>query len=306
MPSALPTPIVAVVGATASGKTALSLDLAERLAGEVVNTDAMQLYRGMDIGTAKLPPPERRGIPHHLLDTLSVRDPATVAEFQEWARTTVAELRGRGTTPVLVGGSALYTRAILDRFEFPGTDEVVRSRLEAELAEVGSAALHARLREADPEAAGRILVENGRRIVRALEVVELTGRPYSASLPVLEYDDPRTVQIGVDIDRPTLDARIEQRVESMFAAGLVAEVERLLAEGLAEGRTASRAIGYREVVALLRGELSEAEARERTAAATRRFARRQDSWFRKDPRIVWVGFDDPDRVEQALAAVAAL
>lgn len=306
MPSALPTPIVAVVGATASGKTALSLDLAERLAGEVVNTDAMQLYRGMDIGTAKLPPAERRGIPHHLLDSLSVRDPATVAEFQEWARATVAELRGRGTTPVLVGGSALYTRAILDRFEFPGTDEVVRSRLEAELAEVGSAALHARLREADPEAAGRILVENGRRIVRALEVVELTGRPYSASLPVLEYDDPRTVQIGVDIDRPTLDARIEQRVEAMFADGLVAEVERLLAEGLAEGRTASRAIGYREVVALLRGELREDEARERTAAATRRFARRQDSWFRKDPRIVWVGFDDPDRVERALAAVTAL
>jgi len=306
MPSALPPPVVAVVGATASGKTALSLDLAERLAGEIVNTDAMQLYRGMDIGTAKLPPAERRGIPHHLLDSLSVRDPATVAEFQEWARTTVAELRGRGTTPVLVGGSALYTRAILDRFEFPGTDEAVRSRLEAELAEVGSAALHARLREADPEAAERILVENGRRIVRALEVVELTGRPFSASLPRLEYDDPRTVQIGVDIDRPTLDARIELRVEAMFADGLVAEVERLLAEGLAEGRTASRAIGYREVVALLRGELSEAEARERTAAATRRFARRQDSWFRKDPRIVWVGFDDPDRVEHALAAVAAL
>ncbi|HTW14334.1 MAG TPA: tRNA (adenosine(37)-N6)-dimethylallyltransferase MiaA [Nocardioides sp.] len=306
MPSAPPTPVVAVVGATASGKTALSLDLAQRLGGEVVNTDAMQLYRGMDIGTAKLPPAERRGIPHHLLDRLSVRDPATVAEFQEWARATVAELRGRGTTPVLVGGSALYTRAILDRFEFPGTDEAVRARLEAELAEVGPVALHARLREADPEAAERILVENGRRIVRALEVVELTGRPFSASLPRLEYDDPRTVQIGVDIDRPTLDARIEQRVDAMFADGLVAEVERLLAEGLAEGRTASRAIGYREVVALLRGELSEAEARERTAAATRRFARRQDSWFRKDPRIVWVGFDDPDRVEQALAAVAAL
>ena len=306
MPSALPPPVVAVVGATASGKTALSLDLAERLAGEIVNTDAMQLYRGMDIGTAKLPPAERRGIPHHLLDSLSVRDPATVAEFQEWARTTVAELRGRGTTPVLVGGSALYTRAILDRFEFPGTDEAVRSRLEAELAEVGSAALHARLREADPEAAERILVENGRRIVRALEVVELTGRPFSASLPRLEYDDPRTVQIGVDIDRPTLDARIELRVEAMFADGLVAEVERLLAEGLAEGRTASRAIGYREVVAHLRGELTEAEAKERTAQATRRFARRQDSWFRKDPRIVWLRYDDPQLVEKALAAVAEL
>lgn len=296
-------PIVAVVGATASGKTALSLDLAERLGGEVVNTDAMQVYRGMDVGTAKLPVAERRGIPHHLLDTMSVRDPATVAEFQGWARAAVAELRGRGATPVLVGGSALYTRAILDRFEFPGTDEALRARLEEELAEVGSAALHRRLREVDPEAAAQILVENGRRIVRALEVVELTGRPYSASLPVLEYADPRTVQIGVDIDRATLDARIEQRVDAMFSAGLVAEVERLLAEGLAEGRTAARAIGYREVVALLRGELTEAEARERTVVATRRFSRRQDSWFRKDPRITWVRYDDPDRLERALAAV---
>jgi tRNA dimethylallyltransferase len=297
-------PIVAVVGATASGKTALSLDLAERLGGEVVNTDAMQVYRGMDVGTAKLPPADRRGIPHHLLDTLTVRDPATVAEFQDWARATIAQLRARDATPVLVGGSALYTRAILDRFEFPGTDEGLRARLEAELAEVGPAAMHARLRAVDPEAAERILVENGRRTVRALEVVELTGRPFSASLPVLEYDDPRTVQVGVDIDRPTLDARIEQRVAQMFADGFVAEVERLLAEGLEEGRTASRAIGYREVASYLRGELGEDEARERTVIATRRFARRQDSWFRKDPRIVWVRYDDPDRVERALAAVA--
>jgi tRNA dimethylallyltransferase len=306
MPSAARPPIVAVVGATASGKTALSLDLAERLGGEVVNTDAMQVYRGMDIGTAKLPSAERRGIPHHLLDTLAVRDPATVAEFQGWARAVIAELRERGTSPVLVGGSALYTRAVLDRFEFPGTDEALRARLEAELAEVGPAAMHARLRKVDPEAAGRILVENGRRTVRALEVVELTGRPFSASLPVLEYADPRTVQVGVDIDRPTLDVRIAQRVDAMFAGGFVAEVERLLAAGLAEGRTASRAIGYREVAAHLRGELSEAEARERTVIATRQFSRRQDAWFRKDPRIVWVRHDDPDRVERALAAVAAV
>jgi tRNA dimethylallyltransferase len=299
-------PIVAVVGATASGKTGLSLDLAERLGGEIVNTDAMQVYRGMDVGTAKLPPAERRGIPHHLLDTQSVRAPATVAQFQEWARATVTELRGRGTPPVLVGGSALYTRAIVDRFEFPATDDAVRARLEAELAELGPAALYDRLRELDPEAAGRMLVENGRRTVRALEVIELTGRPYSAALPVLEYADPRTVQIGVDIDRPTLDARIEQRVDAMFAGGLVAEVERLLAEGLAEGRTASVAIGYRDVMAHLRGELTLAEARDRTVFATRRFARRQDGWFRKDPRVVWVRYDDPDRVETALAAVGAL
>ena len=298
--------MVAVVGATAAGKTGLSLDLAEALGGEVVNTDAMQLYRGMDVGTAKLPPDERRGIPHHLLDTLEVTEPATVAEFQEQARAVIAELRGRGATPVLVGGSALYTRAVLDEFEFPGTDPEVRTRLEAELAEVGSAALHARLAEVDPESAARILVENGRRVVRALEVVEITGRPFSATLPRLEYVDPRTVQVGVDIDRPTLDARIAQRVEEMFAAGFVAEVERLLERGLAQGRTAGRAIGYPEVAAHLAGELSLDEARERTVVATRRFARRQDAWFRKDPRIHWVRFDDPDRVAGALSAVSAV
>lgn len=298
--------MVAVVGATAAGKTGLSLDLAEALGGEVVNTDAMQLYRGMDVGTAKLPPDERRGIPHHLLDTLEVTEPATVAEFQEQARAVIAELRGRGATPVLVGGSALYTRAVLDEFEFPGTDPEVRTRLEAELAEVGSAALHARLAEVDPESAARILVENGRRVVRALEVLEITGRPFSATLPRLEYVDPRTVQVGVDIDRPTLDARIAQRVEEMFAAGFVAEVERLLERGLAQGRTAGRAIGYPEVAAHLAGELSLDEARERTVVATRRFARRQDAWFRKDPRIRWVRFDDPDRVARALSEVSAV
>ncbi len=298
--------MVAVVGATAAGKTGLSLDLAEALGGEVVNTDAMQLYRGMDVGTAKLPPDERRGIPHHLLDTLEVTEPATVAEFQGQARAVIAELRGRGATPVLVGGSALYTRAVLDEFEFPGTDPEVRSRLEAELAEVGSASLHARLAEVDPESAARILVENGRRVVRALEGLEITGRPFSATLPRLEYVDPRTVQVGVDIDRPTLDARIAQRVEEMFAAGFVAEVERLLERGLAQGRTAGRAIGYPEVAAHLAGELSLDEARERTVVATRRFARRQDAWFRKDPRIRWVRFDDPDRVARALSEVSAV
>ena len=298
-------PIVAIVGPTAAGKTGLSLDIAERLGGEVVNTDAMQVYRGMDVGTAKLAPGERRGVPHHLLDLLSVRDTATVAQFQEWARDVVAELRGRRTTPVLVGGSALYTRAILDRFDFPGTDVAVRERWEAELEAVGPEALLARLHEVDPEAAAR-MGANGRRVVRALEVIELTGRPYSASLPQLTYLDPRTVQVGVDIDRPTLDARIELRVAQMYDEGLVAEVERLLDEGLAEGRTASRAIGYSHVVAYLAGELTLAEAQERTVFATRRFARRQMGWWRKDPRIVWVRHDDHHRVEHALAAVAAL
>jgi len=296
-------PIVAVVGATASGKTGLSLDLAGRLGGEVVNTDAMQVYRGMDVGTAKLPESERRGIPHHLLDTLTVRDPATVAEFQGWARGVIDRLRGAGTTPVLVGGSALYTRAILDRFEFPGTDDAVRERWERELDERGPAALHAALAERDPDAAAQILPENGRRIVRALEVIELTGRPYSASLPTLEYADPRTVQLGVDIDRETLDQRIAERVEAMFASGFVDEVRHLLDHGLAQGRTAPRAIGYRQVVAHLHDELTLEEAKEQTAAATRRFARRQDSWFRKDPRIVWLQHDDPELVDKALAAV---
>ena len=296
-------PVVAVVGATASGKTGLSLDLAEHLGGEVVNTDAMQLYVGMDIGTAKLPVAERRGIPHHLLDLLEVTEAASVAVFQQQARDVIAELRGRDVAPVLVGGSALYTRAILDRFEFPGTDEVLRARLEAELAERGPQALHAVLEQRDPDAAALILPENGRRIVRALEVGELTGRPFSASLPLLEYVDPRTVQIGVDIDRDELDERIEARVDQMWADGFVDEVRRLLGAGLERGRTASRAIGYREVAAHLHGETSEDEARDATKAATRRFARRQDSWFRKDPRVVWVRHDDPDRVELAVSKI---
>jgi tRNA dimethylallyltransferase len=299
-------PIVAVVGATAAGKSGLSLDLAQRLDGEVVNTDAMQVYRGMDVGTAKLPESERRGIPHHLLDLLDVTEGLTVAEFQGWARAEIGEIRERGRTPVLVGGSALYTRAVLDRFEFPGTEPEVRRALEAELAEAGPAALHARLATTDPEAAARILPDNGRRIVRALEVVTITGRPFSASLPERAYVDPHSIQIGIDIDRPTLDERIAARVQQMYDDGLVEEVRRLLDAGLEQGRTARTAIGYREVTSYLRGELSLAEAVEQTTTATRRFSRRQDSWFRKDPRVVWVRWDDPDRVEQAVAAVAAL
>jgi len=226
VPPALP-PVVAVVGVTASGKTGLSLDLAGALGGEVVNTDAMQLYRGMDVGTAKVPVQERRGLPHHLLDELEVTETADVAWFQDRARTVVAEVRGRGATPVLVGGSALYVRAVLDRFAFPGTDPVVRARWEEELARVGSRALHRHLAAVDPGAAERIEPENGRRVVRALEVGELTGLPYSAALPEPAYVDPATVQVGCRIDRPTLDARIEARVDAMLAGGLVAEVERL-------------------------------------------------------------------------------
>lgn len=302
-PSTPATPVVAIVGPTASGKTSLSLDLAQELGGEVVNTDAMQVYRGMDIGTAKLPPAERRGVPHHLLDTLDVREPATVAQFQAWARAAVADIRGRGATPVLVGGSALYTRAILDRFDFPGTDADVRARFETELEVVGPEALHARLRDLDPVAAERIEPENGRRIVRALEVIELTGQSFSARLPVQEYDDPATVQVGVEIERDVLEERIRARVRTMFETGLLDEVERLLAAGLAEGRTASRAIGYPQAIAVLAGEMDVAEAQERTVIATRRFARRQMAWWKNDPRITWVRYDDPDRVAKALAVV---
>ena len=298
-------PVVAVVGPTAAGKTELSLDLAEALGGEVVNTDSMQVYKGMDVGTAKLPVEERRGIPHHLLDLLEVTEPASVAEFQRWAREVIAGCRARGVAPVLVGGSALYTRAVLDRFEFPGTDPAVRARLEDELAAVGPEALHRRLAELDPAAAERIITTNGRRVVRALEVIEITGRPFSASLPALEYAVEGAHQIGVDIPRDVLDERIALRVERMWEAGFVEEVRRLEDRGLREGRTANRALGYQQVLTFLDGQITEAEAKEQTITGTRRFARRQDSWFRKDPRITWVAWDDPDRVAKALAAIGA-
>jgi tRNA dimethylallyltransferase len=298
--------VVAVVGPTAAGKTDLSLDLAQALGGEVVNTDSMQVYRGMDVGTAKLPPDQRRGIPHHLLDVLDVTEPATVAEFQGWARRVVDDCRGRGVVPVLVGGSALYTRAVLDRFEFPGTDPTVRIALEVLLEAEGAEAMHARLAEVDPVAAAAIIPTNGRRVVRALEVVQITGRPFSATLPRLEYFYDHAVQVGVDIPRDVLDERIERRVRHMWEAGLVDEVRRLAGAGLREGRTAPRALGYQQVLAFLDGDISEEEAFEQTVAGTRRFARKQDAWFRKDPRITWVRWDDPARVEQALGAIRTL
>ncbi|KQZ67066.1 tRNA (adenosine(37)-N6)-dimethylallyltransferase MiaA [Nocardioides sp. Root151] len=296
-------PVVAIVGATAAGKTGLSLDLAERLGGEVVNTDAMQVYRGMDIGTAKLPYDERRGITHHLLDFLDIDQIATVADFQRLARDTITDLRGRGVAPILVGGSALYTRAILDSFEFPGTDPVVRRALEEELEAKGSGALHKRLQELDPQAAQGILPGNGRRIVRALEVITLTGKPYGAGLPTLHYVMDGAHQIGVDIDRSTLDLRIGQRVDQMFDDGFVDEVAALCERGLRDAVTASRAIGYPEVIRHLDGELTLQQAKESTRVATRRFARRQDQWFRKDPRVTWVPWDAPDLVERVLAAI---
>jgi tRNA dimethylallyltransferase len=299
---------VVLVGPTAVGKTALAVALARRYAeagrpAEVVNADSMLVYRGMDIGTAKPTPQERAGVRHHLLDLLDVTETATVAEFQALARAAIADCRARGVVPVVVGGSALYVRAVVDDFAFPGTDAEVRARLEAELAEVGPASLHARLAAVDPASAARIGPANGRRLVRALEVVELTGAPYASSLPEHRYALPGVVQVGLRIDRPTLDARIAQRVDAMWAAGFVAEVRGLAARspGLREGVTASRALGYRQLLAHLDGELSEDQAREQTVQGTRRFARRQGGWFRRDPRITWLDWDAPDLVDAALA-----
>ncbi|MCM3298139.1 tRNA (adenosine(37)-N6)-dimethylallyltransferase MiaA [Streptomyces pseudogriseolus] len=279
--------VIAVVGPTAAGKSDLGVFLAQRLGGEVVNADSMQLYRGMDIGTAKLTPEERGGVPHHLLDVWEVTETASVAEYQRMARERIDALLAEGRWPVLVGGSGLYVRGAVDNLEFPGTDPEVRARLEEELALRGPGALHARLAAADPDAAGAILPSNGRRIVRALEVIEITGRPFTANLPGHDsvYD---TLQIGVDVARPELDERIARRVDRMWEAGLVEEVRALEAQGLREGRTASRALGYQQVLAALAGACTEEEARAETVRATKRFARRQDSWFRRDPRVHWL------------------
>ncbi|MGA5122375.1 tRNA (adenosine(37)-N6)-dimethylallyltransferase MiaA [Streptomyces pseudogriseolus] len=279
--------VIAVVGPTAAGKSDLGVFLAQWLGGEVVNADSMQLYRGMDIGTAKLTPEERGGVPHHLLDVWDVTETASVAEYQRMARERIDALLAEGRWPVLVGGSGLYVRGAVDNLEFPGTDPEVRARLEEELALRGPGALHARLAAADPDAAGAILPSNGRRIVRALEVIEITGRPFTANLPGHDsvYD---TLQIGVDVARPELDERIARRVDRMWESGLVEEVRALEAQGLREGRTASRALGYQQVLAALAGACTEEEARAETVRATKRFARRQDSWFRRDPRVHWL------------------
>ncbi|MFG2596040.1 tRNA (adenosine(37)-N6)-dimethylallyltransferase MiaA [Streptomyces sp. NPDC048462] len=306
MRSPAPAPrVIAVVGPTAAGKSDLGVFLAQQLGGEVVNADSMQLYRGMDIGTAKLTIEERGSVPHLLLDIWDVTEAASVAEYQRLARTEIDRLLAEGRTPVLVGGSGLYVKGAIDALEFPGTDPGIRAALEAELAERGSGALHARLVAADPEAGRAILPSNGRRIVRALEVIEITGKPFTANLPGNDavYD---TVQIGVDVARPELDERIALRVDRMWDAGLVDEVRALEGRGLREGRTASRALGYQQVLAALAGECTEEEARGETVRATKRFARRQDSWFRRDPRVHWLSGAAEHRRElpgQALALV---
>jgi tRNA dimethylallyltransferase len=290
--------LIAVVGPTGTGKSDLALDLAERLGGEIVNTDALQLYRGMDIGTAKLPVTQRRGIRHHLLDVLDVTQEASVARFQTAAREVIEDITARGHRPVLVGGSGLYVRAALDELEFPPTDAAVRARFEDLAERVGLGGMRDRLREVDPTSADRL--GDVRRVVRALEVHQLTGRPFSSFMPQRTYLRP-TVQIGLDLDRARLHARLHRRVVGMMEAGLVEEVRALDAAGLRTGKTASRAIGYAQVLKVLDGEAELDWAVEDTATATRRFARRQLTWFRADPRVTWFDPTEPHLVDRVLA-----
>ncbi|POH58034.1 tRNA (adenosine(37)-N6)-dimethylallyltransferase MiaA [Arthrobacter glacialis] len=294
-------PVVAVVGPTGSGKSELALQLAERFDGEAINADSMQFYRGMNIGTAKLPLEQRRGIPHHLMDFLTVREDTTVATFQDLARAAIAGVRSRGKLPILVGGSGLYVRAALDVLEFPGTDPAVRSALEAELERTGLAMLAARLATVDPISAARI--SDAKRVVRALEVHELTGRPFSSFMPEREYFSP-AVQIGLNGDRAELHQRLASRVHGMVAEGLLNEVQALIPQGLREGRTAHKALGYQQFLQVLDGDSSVAAASEETIVATRQFARRQLTWFRADPRVQWLDWAQTDLGTAAAQLVA--
>ena len=297
-------PIIAIVGPTATGKSALGLAIAERLGAEVVNADAMALYRGMDIGTAKVTLAERRGIPHNQLDVLEPWEKASVAAYQQSARADLAAIADRGHRAVLVGGSGLYVRAALDALDIPPTDAVVREALEAELAADGPAPLVARLTAQDPTAAATIDPRNLRRVVRALEVIALTGRPFSASMPTRSFVAP-TVVLGLSADLAILDDRIASRTATMWARGMTAEVAALRADSRGLGKTARTAIGYAQALAQLDGVLTETEAIDATATATRRLVRRQRSWFNPDPRICWLDADDPAVVEAALATITA-
>jgi len=298
-------PLVVIVGATGTGKSALSLDVAERLAhagqlAEVVNADAMQLYRGMDIGTAKLAEADRRGIRHHMLDVLDPLEEASVAAFQVDARAAITDILARGAVPILVGGSGLYVSSVIFDFEFPGTDATIRARLEAELVERGPGLLHRDLLAKDPAAAAAIGPSNGRRLVRALEVIEMTGQPFGSGLPDEDSTwHPRTLIVGVQSPRPELVARLDARVGQMWDDGLVAEAEGIGRERM--GVTASRAIGYSQALAQLDGTQTQEEAIEQTSALTRRYARRQVGWFRRYPAVTWLESDDPHRVDATMA-----
>ncbi|MGH3674715.1 MAG: tRNA (adenosine(37)-N6)-dimethylallyltransferase MiaA [Mycobacterium sp.] len=294
---------LAIIGPTGTGKSALALTVAERVGGEVINADAMQLYRGMDIGTAKLTAAERRGVPHHQLDVLEVTETATVARYQRAAADDVERISAAGAVPIVVGGSMMYVQSLLDEWAFPATDPGVRAGWELRLAEIGAAGLHQELARIDAAAASSILPTDGRRIVRALEVVELTGRPFAASAPAIGTPRWDTAIVGLNWDTRLLDERLAQRTEKMFADGLVDEVRALLERGLRSGITASRALGYAQVIAALddggdAGQL--AAAREQTFTGTRRYVRRQRSWFRRDHRVAWLDGAADDNVEHTL------
>jgi tRNA dimethylallyltransferase len=308
--SGAPPPLIAVVGPTATGKSDLALALAEALDGEVINADAMQFYRGMDIGTAKLGPEERRGIPHHQIDTLEVVEDASVARFQAAARADADAIHARGRRAIAVGGSGLYLRALLDRFDFPETDPVVRAGLEARAEVEGPGLLHRELALLDPVAASKIQPQNTKRIVRALEVIAITGLPFSSTLPGRTYALP-AIQIGLRVPLDVLDARIDARAQRMWDGGLLGETRGLVTRGLRDGVTARRAVGYAEALAHLEGALTEDAAREATARNTRRLARKQLKWFGPDERVVWIDGhrvgEDPSRVlADALAALGTL
>ncbi len=294
--------MIAVVGPTGSGKSDLAVRLALAIDGEVINADAMQFYRGMDIGTAKISVPERRGVPHHLLDTMDVTEEASVSAFQADCRAAIGDIHSRGKRAILVGGSGLYVRAALDVLEFPGTDPGVRQRLEREHETSGLPGLQERLQHVDPVSAGRL--GDARRVIRALEVFELTGRPFSSFMPKREYFQP-AVQVGLDVDRGVLRGRLAERVLGMVDAGLLEEVAWLDAAGLRQGKTASRALGYAQFLRVLDGESDTATAAEETIVATRQFARRQLTWFRADPRIHWLDWQDPDLVAKAAEICAS-
>lgn len=309
MPGQSQPPVIAVVGPTGSGKSDLAVELALALGGECINTDSMQFYRGMDIGTAKISTEEMRGIPHHLLDIMDVTEEASVALFQEQVRQVIADVQGRGLYPILVGGSGLYVRAALDVLEFPDTDPAVRAQLEERARQEGIGALHTQLAQVDPESAERL--KDDRRIIRALEVYQVTGRPFSSFMPRRQYVQP-TLQIGLNGDRADLHTRLHQRVVGMEERGLLAEVEHLETLGLRQGKTAPAAIGYREFLKLLDAsrdtlgpgeDYTTAQAIEDTVTATRQFARRQITWFRADPRVTWLDWADPQTIEKALALI---
>ncbi|MFM6841073.1 MAG: tRNA (adenosine(37)-N6)-dimethylallyltransferase MiaA [Candidatus Planktophila sp.] len=283
-------PVIIICGPTATGKSDLALEVAHKYNGEIINADSMQLYKGMDIGTAKLTLAERQGIPHHLLDILNVSQDASVASYQRLARAAVDQIRADGKVAVIVGGTGLYIKAIIDEMNFPETDPALRKKLEDEAELLGTAQLYSRLRVLDPQAADAIEPANTRRIIRALEVIEVTGQTYSANLPSdtsLRYPD--AFHIGLSMERSTLAPRIEARVHHMFDQGLVDEVKTLIAQGLLEGATAQRAIGYAQVISMVNGDISEEQAIEETIVATRQYVRRQETWFKRDQRIQWIG-----------------